>query len=194
MRRLTSDGKMATQPCPCGNAGEPTRECRCGAGEIERYRARLSGPLADRIDIHLHVGAVPVRALSTRRAGESSATIRERVAAARSAQSARYAGATRVFCNAQAPVGWLNTRSSLEPAARNLLAAAAERMGLTARGYHRVLRVARTVADLDGASTIAVSHVAEALRYRPPSRDSHLAGRVTCASSGAGSPQPDRAE
>ena len=157
----------AMNPCPCGNAGEPTRRCRCAAGEIERYQARLSGPLADRIDIHVHVGGVPLRALGARGSGERSAAVRERVEAARAMQRARYAAHARVFCNAHAPPGCLDVAGGLEGAARELLATAAERVGLTARGYHRVLRVARTIADLDGARAIAIAHVAEALRYRP---------------------------
>ena len=181
----------AMNPCPCGNAGEATRECRCAAGEIERYRARLSGPLADRIDIHVHVGAVPVCALAVRGGGERSASIRDRVAAARAVPRARYAAKARVFCNGHAPARSLDTEDGLEPPARDLLSAAAERIGLTARGYHRVLRVARTIADLDAAPAIAVSHVAEALRYRPTEHAPRLVQAVARITTSAGAHRSD---
>jgi magnesium chelatase family protein len=163
--RVTLVGAM--NPCPCGNAGEPSRVCSCAAGDIARYRARLSGPMADRIDLHVHVGAVPVRTLGARSDAERSATVRERVAGARDRQRVRYARLAGVGCNAHAPGRWLDAQGGLECAARELLAGAAERLGLTARGYHRVVRVARTIADLDGADAVVASHVAEALRYRP---------------------------
>ena len=156
----------ATNPCPCGSAGDPTRTCICGDADIARYRARLSGPLADRIDMRVAVGAVPVRSLGVRGDGERSAVVRARVEAARDRQRARYAGLWGVGCNAHASGRWLDARSHIEPTARELLAAAAERMALSARGYHRVLKVARTIADLDGAEGVVQAHVAEALRFR----------------------------
>ncbi|HEX5439178.1 MAG TPA: ATP-binding protein [Gemmatimonadaceae bacterium] len=157
----------AMNPCPCGNAGEPSRSCACSAADIARYRARLSGPMADRIDLHVHVGAVPLRALASRPAAEASAAIRARVECARARQRGRYAAFGRVRCNAHASGRWLDENGALDRAAREMLAGAAERFGLTARGYHRVVRVARTIADLDGEASIAPAHVAEALRYRP---------------------------
>ncbi|MDQ6885951.1 MAG: YifB family Mg chelatase-like AAA ATPase [Gemmatimonadota bacterium] len=164
--RFTLIGAM--NPCPCGHLGDPTCACSCAAADIARYRARLSGPLSDRLDMHVHVGAVGVRALGERRTGESSATIRQRVAAARRAQGERFARCSGVSCNAHVTGRWLDAQGAIEPSARELLARAAERLALTARGYHRVLRVARTIADLDGTPGVTEQHVAEAIRYRRP--------------------------
>lgn len=163
--RFTLIGAM--NPCPCGSAGDPTRTCICGDADVIRYRARLSGPLADRIDMHVTVGAVAIRSLGDRGDGERSAAVRERVERARTRQRERYARVPGTSCNAHVSGRWLDARSPIDAAARELLAAAAERMALSARGYHRVLKVARTIADLDGDAGIAEQHVAEALRYRP---------------------------
>jgi magnesium chelatase family protein len=163
--RFTLIGAM--NPCPCGYAGDPRRQCLCSAAEIERHRARLSGPLADRIDMHVHLSAVPLRALGSGAGGEPSRAVRARVDLARAAQRRRYSNLPRVECNAHVPGRWLDTRSPIEVDARELLAGAAERSGFSARGYHRVLKVARTIADLDGAQAVQWMHVAEALRYRP---------------------------
>jgi magnesium chelatase family protein len=163
--RFTLVGAM--NPCPCGAAGDPTRACICAAPDIARYRARLSGPLADRIDMHVTVGAVSVRALADRGDGEPSAVVRARVEGARLRQRQRYGSASGVGCNAHAAGRWIDSRTPVEPPARELLAAAAERMALSARGYHRVLKVARTIADLDQEDAVSQAHVAEALRYRP---------------------------
>jgi len=160
----------ATNPCPCGQAGDPRGGCRCTPMAVARYQSRLSGPLADRIDVHVNVGAVPIHALDPAVSGDSSATMRERVHAARGIQHRRY-GALRaaagVTCNAHAPGRWLQAQTPVASKARDLLAAAAERLALSARGYHRVLKVARTIADLEGDDVVSVSAVAEALRYRP---------------------------
>jgi magnesium chelatase family protein len=163
--RFTLVGAM--NPCPCGAAGDATRHCICSAPDVARYRGRLSGPLADRIDMHVTVGAVSVRTLADRGDGEHSATVRERVETARMRQRRRYSRTPLVGCNAHAAGRWLDAQTGVEPAARELLAAASERMALSARGYHRVLKVARTIADLDGDETVRQPHVAEALRYRP---------------------------
>ncbi|MEP6692223.1 MAG: YifB family Mg chelatase-like AAA ATPase, partial [Gemmatimonadaceae bacterium] len=161
----------AMNPCPCGYAGDATRACYCPEGDVSRYRARISGPVTDRIDMHVFVGSVPLRALSSGGSAERSASVRARVEMARAAQRLRYARASpqwgSIAVNAHAPPRWLDASSALVPAARALLARAAERLALSARGYHRVLRVARTIADLDEAETVAEVHVAEALRYRP---------------------------
>jgi len=169
--RFTLIGAM--NPCPCGNAGDPARRCSCAAGDILRYRARLSGPMTDRIDLHVHVGAVGIRTLMAPRTGEPSATIRHRVDAARSRQRQRYRSTPNCSCNAQAPPGRLAAHADLAPEARTFLDRAAARVTLTARGYHRVIKVARTIADLDGEAAIALPHLAEALRFRPadPSMD-----------------------
>ena len=157
----------ATNPCPCGRAGDPGAACRCSVAEIERYRARLSGPLADRIDLHVSVGRVPIEALSARGDGEGSRAVRARVEQARAVQRVRYAELAGVTTNGAAPARWIEAHAGIAPAARALLVDAANRLRLSARGFHRVLRVARTISDLDGHGSIAVAAVAEALRYRP---------------------------
>ena len=157
----------AMNPCPCGNAGEPTRVCVCAESEIVRYRARLSGPLADRIDMHVTLSAVPVQSIQRASDGESSSEIRARVDRSREVQRYRFARTRGVTCNAHAAGRWLLLHGGLESAARELLASAMDTLKLSARGYHRVLRVARTIADLEQSDAIATSHVAEALRYRP---------------------------
>ena len=162
--RFTLVGAM--NPCPCGYAGDRDRACVCAAVDVARYRARLSGPLADRIDMHVTVGAVPVDALSGR-GGEPSSAVRARVERARLRQRERCAALAGVECNARVPGRWLDAHTPVSATARRLLVAAANRLALSARGYHRVLRVARTIADLDERREVADPHVAEALRYRP---------------------------
>jgi magnesium chelatase family protein len=155
----------AMNPCPCGHAGDPAHPCSCPATDVLRYRSRLSGPLADRIDLHVTVPAVALADLATRSRGETSATVRERVERARIRQRARFSDERG--CNARAPGRWLETHGAVTPAARGLLTSAGERLHLSARAFHRVLRVARTIADLESSATIETPHVAEALGYRP---------------------------
>lgn len=157
----------AMNPCPCGHAGDVAHPCACPAADVLRYRSRLSGPLADRIDLHVTVPPVPLCDLGTRKPGLSSAAVRERVEQARIHQRVRY-GDER-GCNARAPGRWLESHGSLQPAARALLTDAGERLHLSARAFHRVLRVARTIADLENSASIDVAHVAEAIGYRPRS-------------------------
>ncbi|MBU6364955.1 MAG: YifB family Mg chelatase-like AAA ATPase [Gemmatimonadetes bacterium] len=170
----------ASNPCPCGFAGCGDRPCRCSVADLERHRLRLSGPLADRIDLHVQVARVPPDALAATAAGESSAAVRARVLAARARQGARYAthrppaGALPDGVpptNATVPAATLGAAARLSPEARALLVRAADRLALSARGFHRVLRVARTLADLDDSDGVAMPHVAEALRYRPAATD-----------------------
>lgn len=170
----------ATNPCPCGYAGDPERLCQCSLGDLDRHRARLSGPLADRIDLHVHVRRVPPSALD-RQSGSvatepsrcNSADVASRIAQARERQRCRYdvtsSSAASLIRSTNAAVSprLLMSTSAMERDARALLIAATERLSLSARSYHRVLRVARTIADLDGESGVAALHVAEALRYRP---------------------------
>lgn len=156
----------AMNPCPCGYAGDSARGCICAAADVARYRARLSGPLIDRIDIRVEVRSVPIGALASARPAERSRDVRRRVDTARLIQRARYASLCGLECNARAPARWLDARGGLASDGHRLLVKASERGALTARGYHRTLRVARTIADLDAVATIRASHVAEALRYR----------------------------
>jgi magnesium chelatase family protein len=160
----------ASNPCPCGLAGNPGGSCNCAPGDIDRYTDRLSGPLADRIDMHVTVGAVALRELSGRPTGDQSREIRARVERARVRQRRRFAKSRGVSCNAFASGRWMDSHTPVHADARSLLQSAAERLSLSARGYHRVLKVARTIADLEGAGEIAAPHIGEALRYRPIAR------------------------
>ena len=157
----------AMNPCPCGRAGDPTGRCVCSAADVARYRSRLSGPLADRMDVHVAVGAVPLENLSVCAEGEPSVRVRERVVAARRLQRERYGGMRGIACNAHVSGRWLDAHTRIDAAARSMLVRAAARLSLSARGYHRVIKVARTIADLDGLTTISEATIAEALRYRP---------------------------
>lgn len=156
----------AMNPCPCGFAGDPKRSCRCPETAIRRYRAKISGPLLDRIDLHVNVPAVPFEDLASQAPGESSATIRERVLALRERQAARYRGLKGIRCNADLPAGKLQAFCRMEPAAETLLRSAMSEFGFTARAYSRIVRVARTIADMAGCDLIGQNHLFEAIQYR----------------------------
>jgi len=151
----------AMNPCPCGYLGHFNGQCRCTPDQIARYRGKISGPLLDRIDIQLPVPALPQQDLLNRAAGEASATIQARVEAARQRQLARQGKA-----NAQLSVTEIDRHCALDTTAETLLQQAITRLNLSARAYHRVLKVARTLADLSGNADITVKHIAEAVQYR----------------------------
>ena len=156
---------VAMNPCPCGYCGDPTHECICTPYHIQRYRSRLSGPLLDRLDIQIEVPAVPVKELSGRITGEASSAIRHRVIQARQRQIDRYR-AEQTLNNAQLKPRLLKKYCQLDQAGNTLLDQAVSRLGLSARAYGRILRVARTIADLGESVMISSTHVAEAIQYR----------------------------
>ena len=155
----------AMNPCKCGYYGSGVRECSCTPSAIERYRQRISGPLLDRIDLHVEARPVEYDALAAKTGGERSADIRTRVAAVRAMQAQRYKS-LGFTCNAQLPSGMLRRYCPLAPAAEKLLRGAFERMGYSARAYDRILRVARTIADMNGVEQIGAAELMEALQYR----------------------------
>ena len=155
----------AMNPCPCGYYGHPTRKCTCTPMAVSRYLAKVSGPLLDRIDIHVEVMPVEFDDLSSTRRAESSEVIRARVNAARKIQNERYAG-TGITCNAMLTPAMIQQYCVLTDGAKLLLKNAFEKMGLSARAYDRILKVARTIADLDESENIDTKHIAEALQYR----------------------------
>jgi len=156
----------AMNPCPCGHLGDPHHDCSCTPVQIQRYRSRLSGPLLDRIDMHIEVPAVQVDKLTQAAPGESSAAIRARVNRARKKQSARLQSEQGVYCNAQMQTRDIKKHCQVDEPSRLLLEGAIKRLGLSARAYYRILKIARTIADLDEQQNIASSHVAEAIQYR----------------------------
>jgi magnesium chelatase family protein len=156
----------AMNPCPCGYHGDGSDRCLCDPGHVARYRARVSGPLMDRIDLHVEVPAVPFRSLAADRAGEASERVRARVVEARARQQERFTGVEGVYANGQMDPGQIRRWCRPSQAVARLLQEGVDRMGLSARAYHRVLKVARTLADLEGAGELAEEHAAEALQYR----------------------------
>jgi magnesium chelatase family protein len=154
---------MATRGCPCGYYGDPHRACKCTPQQTARYHNRLSGPLRDRIDLIVEVEAVPIAQLTEGPPGESSASVRARVLAARQRQLNRKC---RARVNAQLTGTELKKVAPLDPACRRLLERSAERLRMSARAFHRVIRVSRTIADLAGADGITLEHLGEALQYR----------------------------
>jgi magnesium chelatase family protein len=155
----------AMNPCPCGFRGDPKRQCTCSDKSIQRYWSRISGPLLDRIDMHLDVPSVEWRDLTAVGDGEVSETIRTRVAASREVQLERLKG-TGLFCNAQMKSAHLKKFCALSDQSLKFLEKAVEKLGLSARAYHRILKIARTIADLSGEPNIQPPHVAEAVQYR----------------------------
>lgn len=155
----------AMNPCSCGYYGDPVKECKCSAGEVSRYQKRISGPLLDRIDIFIDVPRVEYEKLTDDTLGESSEKVRSRVEAARQIQQKRFQG-TRLICNTEMTPVEVKEFCQVEPSAQSLLRTAMKQLHLTARAFHRILKLARTIADLDGADIIKANHLAEALQYR----------------------------
>ena len=156
----------AMNPCPCGYYNHPTKECTCSAGTVHRYMNRISGPLMDRIDLHVEVTPVPPAALADAAPGEPSAVVRERVVRARKLQAERFRGVAGVHTNALMNAALLREHCRLDAASATLLERAMERLSLSARAYDRILKVARTIADLAGRERIEAADVAEAIGYR----------------------------
>ncbi len=156
----------AMNPCPCGYWGDPVRECTCSLAAVTRYQKRISGPLLDRIDIHIEVPRVDYEKLTDDRRGEPSAAIRERVEQAREVQRRRFAD-TPLTCNAEMGPVEVREFCRLDDAGRSLVRAAMQQLQMSARAFHRILKLARTIADLAGSERIETAHLAEAIQYRP---------------------------
>lgn len=155
----------AMNPCPCGYFGHSTRECRCGAKQVSRYLGKVSGPLLDRLDLHIDAMPVEFDSLASSAAAETSAAVRERVNRARTIQTERYRG-SGITCNARLTPDRLRTACEMTEEARRLLQGAFDRLGMSARAFDRILKVARTAADLEGSEIIGSTHIAEAVQYR----------------------------
>ena len=153
-------------PCPCGYYGDPTHHCVCTPGQISRYLSKISGPLMDRIDLHVEVQNVPFSELSKMKEGEPSEKIRERVIKARQIQEARFKGHKGIYCNAQMTERMIHQFAEPDAPCMEMLRGAMERLSLSARAYNRILKVARTIADLEDSGKIQTHHIAEAIGYR----------------------------
>lgn len=159
-------------PCPCGYYNHPTRPCVCNTGQVQRYLNRISGPLLDRIDLHIEIVPVPFEKMAERERAESSASIRERVIRARQIQAKRFADHPGIYCNAQMESRLIHLYAYPDEAGLQLLRTAMTRLNLSARAYDRILKVARTIADLAGSEAITSAHLAEAISYRSLDRES----------------------
>ena len=157
-------------PCPCGFYNHPSKPCVCAPGMVQKYLNRISGPLLDRIDIHLEVVPVPFNKLSEMRSGETSTEIRERVIKAREIQRERFAN-ENIYANAQMSSKMLRAYCQIDPSGQALLKTAMEKLGLSARAYDRILKVSRTIADLEGIESIQAYHLGEAIQYRSLDRE-----------------------
>lgn len=162
----------AMNPCPCGYYNHPTVQCTCAPGAVKKYMNKVSGPLLDRIDLQIEVVPVPFSELSTKQPGESSAVIRERVIAARKIQEERFRNHPGIHCNAQMSSKLFRQFCALDSECQELMKKAMEQLGLSARAYDRILKVARTIADLDNSDNIQFIHLSEAITYRSLDRDS----------------------
>jgi magnesium chelatase family protein len=152
-------------PCPCGYFGDRVRTCRCSPQQIRQYQGKISGPLMDRIDLHIEVPSVKYRALSEKEGGESSQAIKNRVNAARNAQKRRF-GQNDIVCNARMTEKQIKTFCAIDDDSHKLIEMAIEKLGLSARAINRILKVSRTIADLEKKEKVEAAHVAEAIQYR----------------------------
>jgi magnesium chelatase family protein len=155
----------AMNPCPCGYFGHPTKKCTCSKQQVSRYLSKISGPMLDRLDIHVEVPPIDFDSLKTKGAEESSAAIRERVNNARRLQEERYKG-SGITCNARLTPSMLEKYCIMSEEAERALKLAFDRMGLSARAYDRLLKVSRTIADLDGSERIETPHIMQAIQFR----------------------------
>jgi len=158
-------------PCPCGFYNHPEKECVCGAGVVQRYLSKVSGPLLDRIDLHVEVVPVSFDEMTANRKVETSEQIRVRVVRAREIQTERFAEQEYVYCNAMMPSNMVKKICVISDTGKALLKTAMERLGLSARAYDRILKVSRTIADLEASDEIRTEHLAEAIQYRSLDRD-----------------------
>jgi magnesium chelatase family protein len=158
-------------PCPCGYYNHPEKECVCSPGVVQKYLNKISGPLLDRIDIHVEVTPVPFSELAKERHSEKSEAVRERVIKAREIQANRYATFEQIHCNAQINSKQLHIFCRIDSTGTQLLKTAMEKLNLSARAYDRILKVARTIADLDASENISTAHLAEAIQYRSLDRE-----------------------
>jgi magnesium chelatase family protein len=161
----------AMNPCPCGFYNHPDKACVCAPGIVQKYLNRISGPLLDRIDIHVEVTPVPFKELSSAKKGEVSSDIRDRVVVARKIQEERYKESKGIYCNAQMNTKMLQSICKIDETGQMLLKNAMEKLSLSARAYDRILKVARTIADLDSSADIKTEHLAEAINFRSLDRD-----------------------
>lgn len=163
----------AMNPCPCGYRTHPTKECSCSAASVARYVSKISGPLLDRIDIHIEIQPVDVESITSKREGEKSADVRARVIAARDIQNKRYEG-TKAHCNAILTPDLVEKHCALDEPTIDMIRNAMAKLGLSARAYDRIVKVARTIADLEGSQNIELKHIAEAISYRSVDRDNWI--------------------
>ncbi|MDR2906582.1 MAG: YifB family Mg chelatase-like AAA ATPase [Bacteroidales bacterium] len=161
----------AMNPCPCGNYNHPTKACTCGQGIVSKYLNKISGPLLDRMDLHVEVTPVDEHVLNSNVQGEPSEAIRQRVMVARRCQDMRFANETDIHCNAQMLPKHLQTYCKLDENSQSILKQAMQKLGLTARAYDRILKVSRTIADLDNSDHIQIQHLSEAIHFRSLDRD-----------------------
>jgi magnesium chelatase family protein len=158
-------------PCPCGYHNHPEKKCVCGPGMVQKYLNRISGPLLDRIDLHIEVVPVPFEKLSEQRTSEPSRVIRDRVILARNLQKERYAQYTGIHCNAQMSSKMMRKYCAIDATGQNIMKNAMQKLGLSARAYDRILKVSLTIADLEASPNIQAHHLAEAIQYRSLDRD-----------------------